>query len=80
MVPGMGHGPGTTGPHNFNFDALTLIEDWKEKGVVPDQLIVTHFADGKDVGKRLVCQYPQIARYKGSGDPENPASFECRAR
>ena len=80
MVPGMGHGPGTTGVHNFNFDALTLIEDWKEKGIVPDQLIVTHFADGKEVGKRLVCQYPQIARYKGTGDTENPASFECRPR
>ena len=80
MVPGMGHGPGTTGPHNFTFDALTLIEDWKEKGAAPDQLIVTHFADGKEVGKRLVCQYPQIARYKGTGDPETPASYECRAR
>ena len=80
MVPGMGHGPGTTGVHNFNFDALTLIEEWKEKGVAPDQLIVTHFADGKEVGKRLVCQYPQIARYKGSGDTENPGSYECQPR
>jgi feruloyl esterase len=80
MVPGMGHGAGTTGAHNFNFDALTLIEDWKEKGVVPDQLIVTHFADGKDVGKRLVCQYPQIARYKGSGNTEDPSSYQCRPR
>jgi len=51
MVPGMGHGPGTTGPHNFSFDALTPIEDWKEKGKTPDQLIVSHFADGKEVGK-----------------------------
>ena len=80
MVPGMGHGPGTTGAHNFNFDALSLIENWKEKGIVPDQLIVTHFADGKEVGKRLVCQYPQIARYKGSGNTEDPSSFECRPR
>ena len=24
MVPGMGHGPGTAGPMNFNFDALAL--------------------------------------------------------
>ena len=42
----------------------------------PITLIVSHFADGKEVGKRLVCQYPQIARYKGSGDQENPASYE----
>jgi feruloyl esterase len=80
MVPGMGHGPGTAGAHNFTFDALTLIEDWKEKGKAPDQLIVTHYADGKEVGKRLVCQYPQIARYKGSGSTEDQNSYECRSR
>jgi feruloyl esterase len=80
MVPGMGHGPGTTGPHNFSFDALTLIEDWREKGKAPDRLIVSHFTDGKEVGKRLVCQYPQIAHYKGTGDPETPTSYECRQK
>jgi feruloyl esterase len=79
MVPGMGHGPGTQGAENFDFDALGLIEQWKEKGAVPDQLVVGHFKDGKRVGARLVCQYPRIAFYKG-GDAENPASFECRAK
>jgi feruloyl esterase len=78
MVPGMGHGGGTTGPHNFTFDALALIEQWKEKNVAPDRLIVTHYQDGKDVGRRLVCQYPQIAYYKGNGNTEDPASYECR--
>src|SRR6185503_4011106 len=37
MVPGMGHGPGTGGAENFDFDALSLIEQWKEHGVAPDQ-------------------------------------------
>ena len=40
MVPGMGHGPGTGGAENFDFDALSLIEQWKERGVVPETLIV----------------------------------------
>ena len=79
MVPGMGHGPGTGGAENFDFDALSLIEQWKEKGVAPDQLIVGHYKDGKRVGARLVCQYPRIAFYKG-GDGEDPASFECRSK
>ena len=79
MVPGMGHGPGTQGPENFDFDALGLIEQWKEKGIVPDQLVVAHYKGGKRVGSRLVCQYPRIAFYKG-GDSEDPASFECRAK
>ena len=78
MVPGMGHGPGTNGAENFNFDALGLIEQWKENGVAPDQLIVSHFKDGKEIGKRLVCQYPQVAVYKGSGSAEDPASYSCK--
>ena len=79
MVPGMGHGPGTAGADNFDFDALALIEQWKEKNVVPDQLIVGHYKDGKRVGSRLVCQFPRVAFYTG-GDSEDPASFECRAK
>jgi feruloyl esterase len=81
MVPGMGHGPGTGGAENFDFDALSLIEQWKEKGVVPERLIVGHYKDGKRVGARLVCQYPRVAFYRGGGlDPEQPDSFECRAK
>jgi feruloyl esterase len=78
MVPGMGHGVGTTGAENFNVDTLALIERWKQTGQAPNQLVMGHYKDGKEVGRRLVCQYPQIAFYKGSGDTENPASFECR--
>ena len=78
MVPGMGHGPGTNGAENFNFDALGLIEQWKENGTAPDQLIVSHFKDGKEVGTRLVCQYPQVAIYKGGDNPENSASYSCK--
>ena len=82
MVPGMGHGPGTDGPHNFTFpvDPLSLIEDWKENGNAPDRLIVNHYVDGKQVGQRLVCQYPQVAMYGGSGDPEDPVSYECTTK
>jgi feruloyl esterase len=78
MVPGMGHGPGTNGVENFNFDALSLIEQWKETGKAPDQLIVSHFKDGKDVGTRLVCQYPQVAIYKGGGNAEDSANYSCK--
>ncbi len=47
-------------------------------GQAPNQLVVSHYKDGKQVGERLVCQYPQIAFYKGSGNTESPESFECR--
>ena len=78
MVPGMGHGPGTNGDDNFNFSALDVIEEWKKTGKAPETLIVTHFKNGMEVGKRLVCQYPLVATYKGRGNTEDPASFACR--
>ena len=78
MVPGMGHGPGTNGVENMNFDALSVIEQWKQTGKAPDRLIVDHYKNGMEVGKRLVCQYPQVAIYKGSGNTEDPASYSCK--
>jgi feruloyl esterase len=61
MVPDMGHCPGTTGADAYNFDSLSLIVDWKENGKAPDQLVATHFKDGKEVETRLVCRYPDVA-------------------
>jgi feruloyl esterase len=78
MVPGMGHGGGTTGPENFSFDALAMIELWKQTGKAPEELIVSHYKNGMEAGKRLVCQYPKVAMYKGSGNTEDPASFACK--
>jgi feruloyl esterase len=78
MVPGMGHGTGTTGVENFNYDPLATIEKWKQSGKAPEELIVEHYKNGMQVGKRLVCQYPKIATYKGSGNNEDPASYACK--
>jgi feruloyl esterase len=78
MVPAMSHGPGTNGAENINFDALSVAEQWKQSGKAPDQLIVSHYKNGTEVGKRLVCQYPQVARYQGSGNAEEPGSYGCR--
>jgi feruloyl esterase len=78
MVPGMGHGPGTTGVENFNFDALGLIEQWKENGQAPDQLVVAHYKEGKQIGTRLVCQYPRVATYNGTGNVEESGSYSCK--
>jgi feruloyl esterase len=78
MVPAMSHGPGTNGAENINFDALSVVEQWRQAGKAPDQLIVSHYKNGMEVGKRLVCQYPQVAMYKGSGNAEEPGSYACR--
>ena len=78
VVPGMGHTPGTTGRENFNFEGLGVIEQWADTGQAPEVLIVDHYKDGMLVGKRLACQYPMAATYRGSGNTEDPASYLCK--
>jgi feruloyl esterase len=36
-------------------------------------------ADNKPVMTRPLCPYPQVAKYKGSGDAKDAASFVCGA-
>jgi Tannase and feruloyl esterase len=74
FVPGMNHCGG--GPATLdNFDMLTAVVNWVEDGVVPDSVI----AKGKAFPGRTrpLCAYPKHAQYKGQGDPEEAASFEC---
>ena len=47
MVPDMGHCPGTAGPSAYSVDTFHIIQDWKEKGQAPDQLVMTHHVNGK---------------------------------
>jgi feruloyl esterase len=78
MVPGMRNCPGTAGANNFNFDPMAVIQQWKESGLAPDAIIAPHFQDGREVGTRLLCAYPKVAMYKGSGDPREARNFSCR--
>jgi hypothetical protein len=75
MAPGMAHGSGTTGAENFNYDPLTIIEQWKQTGKAPEQLIFGHYKNEMEVGKRLVCPYPQIAMYKGRATRRIPRAL-----
>lgn len=86
-VPGMGHSRG--GPATDQFDALTSLVNWVEKGEAPDRIIATARGPGNPGGvnaevpadwapnrTRPLCPFPLIARYK-SGDKEQAASFAC---
>ena len=75
MAPGMGHCSGGPGPNQF--DAITALEQWVEKGVAPDKLIATHSTAGKIDRTRPLCPYPQVARYRGTGSIDEAASFAC---
>ena len=81
MVPGMDHcGIGTEGPgiSDTGIDPLTALEQWVEQGKAPEELVATKAASGgQTLWRRPVCAYPTVARYKGSGDVSDPASFTC---
>ncbi len=75
LVPGMSHCGG--GPATLDtFDMLSAIVDWVEKDAAPQSIRATgHTWPGRS---RPLCPYPSHAQYKGTGDPGDAASFECR--
>ena len=75
LVPGMSHCGG--GPATLDtFDMLGAIVAWVEKDQAPDSIRATGRRwPGRS---RPLCPYPAHAHYKGSGDPEDAASFECQ--
>jgi feruloyl esterase len=63
-------------------DIQTAMERWVEEGVEPRGLIATKFVDEAPTTRRVqltrpLCQYPTVPTYKGSGDPNDAASFVC---
>lgn len=76
LVPGMHHCSGGPGPNEF--DALTALENWVEKGQAPASMLATHKTDGKVDRTRPLCPHPQVATYTGSGPVDDAASFVCR--
>jgi feruloyl esterase len=86
-VPGMNHCNG--GPSVDQFDLLTPLVNWVEKGVAPDAVKSTARGPGANVvntevpadwaanRSRPLCAYPKVAKYKGSGSLEDAASFSC---
>jgi feruloyl esterase len=73
MAPGVEHCAG--GPGADQFDAVGALDAWVQTGKAPERLLATK---EKPQLSRPLCAYPAVARYKGSGDPNDAASFECR--
>lgn len=73
LVPGVHHGGG--GPGLTDFDAISALENWVEKGQAPEKLIACHSANGVAERCRPVFPYPVLAHYSGKGDPKQADSF-----
>jgi poly(3-hydroxybutyrate) depolymerase len=88
-VAGMNHCSG--GPALEQFDMLTPLVNWVEKGQAPDSVTASARGAGNAGGvnadlpaswsatrSRPLCAYPKVARYKGSGSIEEAANFSCQ--
>jgi hypothetical protein len=75
VVPGMNHCAG--GPATDQYDALSAVVDWVEKGIAPDRIEAAAGPMSPWPGRtRPLCAYPKIARYR-SGDLNRAESFAC---
>jgi feruloyl esterase len=78
MVPGMNHCQGGEGADTINMQPV--IEAWVERTQAPTTVIASKVVNGQTQKTHLLCPYPQEAVFKGSGSPDDAASFECRIR
>lgn len=79
LAPGVGHCYG--GPGADKVDLLKAMSTWVEQGVpASEQKLVQRKVDaasGATVLARPMCKYPAYPRYKGAGDVNDAASFDC---
>jgi feruloyl esterase len=59
------------------FDAATPLVNWVETNTPPERIEASRTVAGKVVRTRPLCEYPLVARYKGSGSVDEAANFAC---
>jgi len=89
MAPGVQHCVGGPGADSFvdigqdpQHSLYASLEQWVEKGTAPGTVIASKFKgiDRKNaVMTKPLCAYPLALKYKGSGNPNDAASFTCVA-
>ncbi|MBN1238536.1 MAG: tannase/feruloyl esterase family alpha/beta hydrolase [Gammaproteobacteria bacterium] len=77
LMPGMGHCRGGIGPDQADF--LGAVEAWIESGSAPDRITASRIREGQVDMTRPLCPYPEVAAWDGEGNPDDAASYTCRA-
>jgi feruloyl esterase len=87
----MGHCATGSGPNNFGnadiadpsvspqdagHDVVLALDRWVTQGIAPETIVGTGTIGGVTMTRPL-CPYPKVAHYKGHGDSNDAASFEC---
>ncbi len=75
MVPGMFHCAGGVGCDRVDWFAPLV--DWVERGIAPGALAGSRIEKGSTAFTRPHCAYPEVAKYKGSGDSSKAENFTC---
>jgi feruloyl esterase len=77
LAPGVSHCAGGPGPQPTGvLDALLA---WVEDGKAPETLTATRRDQAGAVTRsRPLCQYPLVAKYRGSGSTDDAANFVCK--
>ena len=64
--------------YKVEFDLPGAIRQWRATDRAPDEIIVTTTRKGDAARRRLVCAYPKVSQYKGSGTVDDPLNFTCK--
>jgi feruloyl esterase len=91
LAPGVEHCEGGPGSDSFGqFSAGSgdpaaslgaALQRWVEQGLAPERVIASKLEDDNDpnsvVRARPLCAYPRVASYRGEGNTDVAASFDC---
>jgi len=76
LAPGVGHCGGGAGPAPFG--ELDALLSWVEDGKAPGTVTAARRDQaGAITRSRPLCQYPLMAKYKGTGSTDDAANFVC---
>ena len=81
VLPSGGFAPPAADPRR---SLSTALERWVEHETAPSAIISTKYKTGVDPGSaiaftRLLCPFPQVAKYQGSGGSNEATNFVCKA-
>jgi pimeloyl-ACP methyl ester carboxylesterase len=76
LAPGVGHCAGGAGPNPYG--QLDAVLSWVEDSKAPETLTAARRDQtGAITRSRPLCQYPLVAKYKGTGSTDEAANFVC---
>jgi feruloyl esterase len=73
---------GVPGFRDKEHDILLAMMAWVERGVAPADITATKYVNDTKhdevLRQRILCMYPEQAKYTGSGDPNVAENWKCR--